>query len=100
MPDLLGSAETAGAQAWMWEWQLRARCRGADLDVFFHPPGEREPSRSVRVAAARAFCASCPVREQCAEFALQTREPYGIWGGLSEDERQDLIYGPRQPRYR
>jgi WhiB family redox-sensing transcriptional regulator len=30
----------------------------------------------------------CPVRIQCAEHALRVREPYGIWGGLSEEERE------------
>lgn len=100
MADLLGSAVPVGAQEWMWDWQLRARCRGVDSDVFFHPAGEREPSRSERVAAARAVCAQCPVRDQCAEFALQTKEPYGVWGGLSESERQDLIFGTRPTRSR
>lgn len=33
----------------------------------------------------------CPVRAQCAAHALQVREPYGVWGGLTEDEREELM---------
>jgi WhiB family redox-sensing transcriptional regulator len=36
-------------------------------------------------------CASCPVIQQCREHALAVQEPYGIWGGLSEDERLIVI---------
>jgi WhiB family redox-sensing transcriptional regulator len=33
----------------------------------------------------------CPVRAQCAAHALTVREPYGVWGGLTEDEREELM---------
>lgn len=33
----------------------------------------------------------CPVRAQCAAHALAVREPYGVWGGLTEDEREELM---------
>lgn len=33
----------------------------------------------------------CPVRAECAAHALQVREPYGVWGGLTEDEREELM---------
>jgi WhiB family transcriptional regulator, redox-sensing transcriptional regulator len=29
--------------------------------------------------------------EQCREFALQTREPFGVWGGLAEAERRVIL---------
>ena len=28
---------------------------------------------------------------QCREFALQTREPFGVWGGLAEAERRVIL---------
>jgi len=31
------------------------------------------------------------VRELCAAYAVATREPYGTWGGLSENDRRELI---------
>lgn len=100
MADPIGSAVPAGAQHWIWEWQLQAECRGRQLELFFHPAGEREPFRSNRETAAKALCASCRVRPQCAEFALSTREPYGVWGGMTELERRELLHGPHPVRRR
>jgi WhiB family redox-sensing transcriptional regulator len=71
----------------MWDWQLHAACRGLPSDVFFHPDNERGPARAARDEAAKAVCARCPVRLDCRAHALEVREPYGVWGGMSEDER-------------
>ena len=84
------TAQPPGALVGHWEWQLEAACRG-DSEPFFHPFGEREPSRSRREARAKAICARCPVLERCREQALASREPYGVWGGLSESERDALL---------
>jgi WhiB family redox-sensing transcriptional regulator len=73
-----------------WDWQLRGACRGRDTELFFHPEGERGPRRANREAAAKAVCATCPVLLRCREAALQAREPYGVWGGMSEHEREDV----------
>lgn len=70
-----------------YDWQVDAACRGMDTDLFFHPYGERDPSRSRRVQAAQRICASCPVRRACADHALAVGEAYGVWGGLSEEDR-------------
>ena len=51
--------------------------------------------RQRREEAAKALCARCPVIEQCREHALAVQEPYGVWGGLSESERQQLLH-PRR----
>lgn len=99
MPDVVGTAQPPGAQSWRWEWQLLSACRGRS-DLFFHPHGEREPMRSEREAAAKALCASCPVQPECAEHALLMREPYGVWGGMSEAEREERLHGPRPVRKR
>ena len=99
MPDVVGTAVPPGAQTWRWEWQLAARCRGRD-DLFFHPHGEREPSRSTRENAAVEVCRHCPVRRECLDHALATREPYGVWGGMTEAQREELLYGPRPVRIR
>ena len=74
-----------------WEWQHAGACRDEDTALFFHPEGERGPRRSNREAAAKAVCARCPVLERCREHALATREPFGVWGGLSEDDREELL---------
>ena len=81
-----------------WEWQLAAACRGMDSGTFFHPPDERNSAREERIARAKAVCRACPAIQQCREHALRVREPYGIWGGLSEDERAGLL-GVQSLRY-
>lgn len=77
------------------DWQLRAACRGADTEQFFHPENERGARRVAREAAAKAICAGCPVIRECAAYALRMREPYGIWGGMGEAERDDILAGRR-----
>jgi WhiB family redox-sensing transcriptional regulator len=81
----------------VWEWQLHGACRGLDTEQFFHPDNERGPRRVAREAAAKAVCARCPVIRECAEHALRAREPYGVWGGLSESERDEILSGRRTP---
>jgi WhiB family redox-sensing transcriptional regulator len=61
-----------------------AACRGVDTDVFF-------PTSEANAEAAKEICATCPVREQCLEYALDTRPPDGVWGGLTPIERHRLI---------
>ncbi len=79
-----------GPNADFWDWQMEGACRGLDSSVFYHPDGERGQARERRIAQAKAVCATCPVIRQCAEAAIKSREPYGVWGGLSEDERQNI----------
>ena len=74
-----------------WEWQYEGSCRTMPSEMFFHPDGERGPRRRNRENAAKAICASCPVIQQCRSHALAVQEPYGIWGGLSEDDRLAII---------
>jgi len=79
-----------GPNADFWDWQLDSACRGLDSDNFYHPDGERGQARERRVSQAKAICASCPVVRQCQEHAIKAREPFGVWGGLSEEERQEI----------
>ena len=83
------------AVADVWEWQLDGSCREADARLFFHPDGERGPARRKRDAAAMAVCAGCPVIEQCRRHGLSVREPYGVWGGLTEDDREEIYRAER-----
>ena len=79
-----------GPNADFWDWQLDGACRGQDPSTFFHPDGERGPAREARESAAKAICRGCPVVDLCARHALEVREPYGVWGGLSEDDRESV----------
>ena len=76
-----------------WDWQLDAACRDADSRLFFHPENERSRSRSrtKREDAAKQLCKGCAVRSACLHHALSVREPYGVWGGLTESERLRLL---------
>ena len=77
-------------------WQDRAACKGPQSEVFFPPAHlERKDERDLRERRAKAICASCPVKRQCLDYALRIREPHGIWGGLNELERKQLV--PARP---
>lgn len=70
-----------------WDWQLRARCRDADHELFF-PGNERITTNSRRqVAEAKRLCRTCPVLAACRTYALHAGESYGIWGGMTTQER-------------
>jgi WhiB family redox-sensing transcriptional regulator len=83
----------------IWDWQMRGACRGMDSALFFHPEGERGPARAGREARAKQICSSCPVLVRCRAHALAVHEPYGVWGGLSESERVEIVRArDRTPR--
>jgi WhiB family redox-sensing transcriptional regulator len=62
-------------------WQERALCAQTDPEAFF-------PEKGGSTREAKAVCASCEVRAQCLEYALENDERFGIWGGMSERERR------------
>ncbi len=74
-----------------WDWQLNGACRGLPAEMFFYPDGERGRHRDTREAKAKAVCATCSVIVECRAHALAVPEIYGIWGGLGEEERANLI---------
>lgn len=77
---------------WTYGWQFDAACRGEDSALFFAPNYfERREEKAAREAKAKSICTACPVRLPCLEFALRIREPHGIWGGLNEYERRQLL---------
>lgn len=77
-----------------WVWRDDAACRDTGGDLFFHPDSERGPARRRRDAAAKAICATCPVIASCLDWALSVGEPFGIWGGLSTEDRAQLLALP------
>jgi len=78
--------------SWEYGWQWRAACRGEDSALFFPPSHlEGKDEKRARERQARAICGGCPVRVECLEYAVRTREPHGIWGGLNELERRVLV---------
>jgi WhiB family transcriptional regulator, redox-sensing transcriptional regulator len=76
----------------VWDWQIRGACRDVDSTLFFHPDGTRGPTRTIRETRAQAICATCPVIAACRHHALSVQEPYGVWGGLTEADRAELLH--------
>jgi len=73
-------------------WQLQAACRGPQSVVFFPPTQfERKDDKLQREERAKEICSDCSVRTDCLDYALEIREPHGIWGGLNEVERRMLL---------
>jgi WhiB family transcriptional regulator, redox-sensing transcriptional regulator len=70
-------------------WQERASCQSSEATAFFAPDSERIREREKREAVAKRVCAQCPVRQACLEHALSVPEQFGIWGGMTELERQE-----------
>ena len=80
------------ANTWEYGWQWRAACRGEDTALFFPPSHfELKDEKLTRERRAKAICAVCPVRPECLEYAVRTKESHGIWGGLNELERRVMI---------
>lgn len=67
-------------------WWLRARCRGR-RDLNFYSNWQRQ------IQACRKVCRDCPVRTHCAIEALLRHDQWGIWGGLTPDERGAIVAG-------
>jgi len=69
-------------------WRSKAACRHVDPNLFF-PNGNTGAALS-QIEAAKAFCRSCPVQQDCLEFALESNQEDGVWGGKDETERRRL----------
>ncbi|MBC2642008.1 MULTISPECIES: WhiB family transcriptional regulator [unclassified Rhodococcus (in: high G+C Gram-positive bacteria)] len=85
--NTFASRPTAPTPVSASDWQDRGSCRGTDTDMFFSPEGERGHARARRERAAKQICQDCPVLTECRTHAFTAAEPYGIWGGLSETDR-------------
>lgn len=68
------------------DWMANGACRNLDPSSFF-PDGSTGGWAPV-IQYAKDICATCPVIATCREWALDTRQAYGIWGGLTEQERR------------
>lgn len=74
------------------DWRAGAPCLDEEPELFF-PVGDG-PAAQEQITEAKIVCAGCEAREVCLEWALgrdakgRVRGEYGVWGGLSEDERR------------
>jgi WhiB family redox-sensing transcriptional regulator len=70
------------------DWRHQAACLGTDPELFF-PIGTTGPALE-QADRAKQVCALCPVKAHCLEWALQTNQQAGVWGGMDEEERRVL----------
>ena len=71
-----------------FDWRAKAACRDKDPELFF-PVGNTGAAYQ-QIEEAKAVCRTCKVIDACLKCALDTNQDYGVWGGLSEDERRQL----------
>ncbi len=70
------------------DWRQMAACRDSEPTLFF-PVGSTGPALD-QIAAAKEICVSCVVKDECLQYALETNQEAGVWGGYAEDERRRL----------
>jgi WhiB family redox-sensing transcriptional regulator len=70
------------------DWLSNGPCRTEDPEIFFPVGDGKEAAR--KAAEAKAVCQRCPVQERCLQWALESRQDTGVWGGMSEKERRRL----------
>ena len=67
-------------------WRDRAACLEEDPELFF-PVGNTGPAL-LQIEKARAVSHRCDVAQICLNWAVQSGQQDGVWGGQSEDERR------------
>jgi WhiB family redox-sensing transcriptional regulator len=72
----------------MMTWRNRAACLDEDPELFF-PTGNTGPAL-LQIEETKAVCGRCKVAHTCLEWAMESGQDFGVWGGLSEDERRAL----------
>jgi WhiB family redox-sensing transcriptional regulator len=71
-----------------YTWRSQAICRDTDPDLFF--PIGTTGQALVQIDRAKEVCGMCPVKSDCLEYALETNQDSGIWGGLDEEQRRNI----------
>ena len=72
----------------MTGWAASGACRQSDPELFF--PVTTSGPAAGQVNKAKAVCARCPVRVPCLDFALDSGQAFGVWGGTTGEERRLL----------
>lgn len=67
-------------------------CVNRDPELWFPSSGDPHVAQ-FQLRAAKKICRACPVRDACLLGALQRKEPHGIWGGYTSDERRAMKAG-------
>lgn len=65
------------------EWRKDARCREIGPEMFF------AEYKGDSMSHAKWACRDCLVRQECGEFAITQHMEFGVWGGMSPQERRE-----------
>lgn len=73
-----------------WGWTPCQELADVDKDLIFFPPPQQPSDRAYhRRKFIEPMCGNCPVRRECAEYAIEAGIPHGWWGGMDEHERTE-----------
>jgi len=61
-----------------------ALCQETDPEAFF-------PEKGGTTTNAKKVCGRCDEQADCLQWALEHREEFGVWGGLSTRQRKKLL---------
>ncbi len=67
------------------DWWRYGKCVGQNPDLWYPNHETGETARK-----AVAICMTCPVRTECLDWALETNELFGVWGGQTVRDRRTL----------
>jgi WhiB family redox-sensing transcriptional regulator len=70
-------------------WRAKGACQGLNPDIFY-------PDSEENCEQALSICKTCEVRIACLNYALESREKQGVWGGASARERRKLLRTSRR----
>lgn len=66
-------------------------CLDSDPELFFPDSGEGTVQGEREWSRAKRVCEECSVRSECLEYAIDNQHDFGVWGGMSEEERKALV---------
>lgn len=70
------------------DWRHFSACQDTDPELHF-PIGNTGPAL-IQAEQAKAVCRRCPVKTDCLNFALDSGQDAGVWGGKTEEERRAM----------
>jgi WhiB family redox-sensing transcriptional regulator len=68
---------------WDDDWASNGRCRGLDPEVMFADAAQQKEATTI--------CRTCPVVARCLGESLDARQAFGVWGGMTERQRRQLL---------
>lgn len=83
------------------DWKFAGLCttEGNPDDWFISTRDSSRDSRA-RVRALLAICDRCPVKDACLTEAIDAKHSYGVWGGMTTEQRERLITKRKPGRQR